>query len=74
MLFHFYDILEQAKRIFGDRNQNSDCLCRGKAVGEESRMWWLTGKGHETSYGDGNVLFIDGYECTELSKLTELYT
>lgn len=58
MLFHFYDILEWAKPTFSNRNQNSDCLCRGQGVGQESRMWSLNGRRHEKLCGDGNVLCI----------------
>lgn len=46
---HFYDILEQAKQIFGDRNHNSDGLCRG---GEQDVMTdWE--RARETFYSDG---------------------
>lgn len=41
--FHLYEVLEQAKWIYVERN-NSGCF------------WGITGKGHKASFGgDGNV-------------------
>lgn len=51
LISYSYDIQEQAKLIYGNRNQNNSCC--------------FTGKGHEgTSQSDDNVLHLDLAEVT----------
>lgn len=51
--FHLYEVLEQAKSIYCEKNKNHQWLFLG-LLGQE-----LSGKGHEgTFWGVGNVLYM----------------